>query len=98
MVGAAESILHMRYQVGEKVGFKVQTPIQENKHGPRHRGEYGPENCGIGTVKALVEEKNSYKLSMSGKECTISEQDILGKVSWNAGSGKWQIDPSQTNS
>ena len=88
----------MRFKVGEKVGFKIQTPIQENKHGPRHRGEYGPENCGIGTVKALVKGENSYILSMSGKEYTTPEGDILGKASWNAGSGKWQVDPMQSNS
>ena len=82
----------MRYHVGEKVGFRVQTPTQEDKHGPRNRGEYGPENCGIGTVKALVEAENCYILLMSGKEHTTPAEDILGTVNWNAGSGKWQID------
>ena len=74
------------------MGFKLQAPIQENKYGPRRRGEYGPQNCGIGTVKSLVESENSYILSMSGMEYTASEGDILGKASWNAESGKWQID------
>ena len=83
----------MKYQVGGKVGFKVQTPIQENKNAPRRRGEYGPQNCGIATVKSLVQSENSYILSMSGTEYRTLEGDILGKASWNAQSGKWQIDP-----
>jgi len=82
----------MKYHVGEKVGFKVQAPIQEDNHGSRRRGEYGPQNCGIGTVKSLVESKHSYTLSMAGTEYTALEEEILGKASWNAGSGKWQID------
>ncbi|HTL56373.1 MAG TPA: hypothetical protein VL361_11890 [Candidatus Limnocylindrales bacterium] len=83
----------MKYRVGEKVAFRVQAPIQENKSGPRRRGEYGPQNCGIGTVKSVVESENSYILSMAGMEYTVSEDEILGKASWNAESGKWQIDP-----
>ena len=88
----AARLVRMKYHVGEKVGFKVQAPAQENKYGPRRRGEYGPQNCGIGTVKSLVESENSYILSMAGTEYTASEGEILGKASWNAGSGKWQID------
>ena len=83
----------MRYRVGEKVGFRLQPPTQEIKHAPRNRGEYGPENCGIATVKAVIEKENSYVLSMSGKEYTVPEEDILGNASWNAQGGKWQIEP-----
>ena len=83
----------MKYHVGGRVGFKVQAPIQENKHAPRRRGESGPQNCGIGTVKSLLEPENAYILSASGVEYRASEGDILGKASWNAESGKWQIDP-----
>jgi hypothetical protein len=83
----------MRYRVGDKVGFKVQAPIQENKDGVWRRGEYGPQNCSIGTVKSLVKSDNSYILSVSGMEYSASEEEILGKASWNAKSGKWQIDP-----
>ena len=83
----------MKYQVGGRVGFKVQAPIRESQPGSRRHGEYGPQNCGIGTVKSLVESDNSYILSMSGMEYRAPEADILGKASWNAGSGKWQIDP-----
>ena len=85
----------MKYQVGEKVGFKVQAPAQEDKYGRRgrgDRGEYGPQDCGIGTVKSLVEKENAYILSMSGVQYTVAEEDILGKASWNAESGKWQMD------
>ena len=82
----------MKYHVGEKVGFKLQAPIQEDKHGSRRHGEYGPQNCGIGTVKSLVESNNSYILFMARMEYTASEGEILGKASWNAESGKWQID------
>lgn len=89
----ADTLVRMKYHVGEKVGFKVQAPIQEVNRGSRRRGEYGPQHCGIGTVKSLVESKNSYTLSMAGMEYTASEEEILGKVSWNAESGKWQIDP-----
>ena len=89
----ADTLLSMKYHVGEKVGFKVQAPIQEDKQRSRRRGEHGPQNCGIGTVKSLVEAKNSYILSMAGMEYTASEAEILGKTSWNAESGQWQIDP-----
>lgn len=93
MVTAVQSIPRMRYRVGERVGFRTQPPTQEIKHAPRNRGEYGPENCGIGTVKAVIEKEDSYVVSMSGRECTIPESDILGSASWNAQTGKWQIDP-----
>ena len=87
-----DRLLRMKYRVGEKVGFMVQAAAQENKYGPRRRGEYGPQDCGIGTVKSLVESENSYVLSMAGMEYTSTEGEILGKASWNAESGKWQID------
>lgn len=88
-----DTLLCMKYHVGEKVGFKLQAPTQENKYGPRRRGESGPQNCGIGTVKSLIGAENSYVLSMAGREYTAPEGEILGKASWNAESGKWQIDP-----
>jgi len=46
----ADTLVRLKYHVGEKVGLKVQAPIQEVKRGSRRRGEYGPQHCGIGTV------------------------------------------------
>jgi len=84
----------MKYQVGEKVGFKLPDPVEETPRAPRRRGEFGPQHCGIGTVKSLVKLEDTYILSMAGVEYPASDDDILGKVSWNAGSGKWEIDPA----
>jgi hypothetical protein len=94
LLAVLESALRMKYQVGERVGFKVQAPVQEDKYGRRgrgDRGESGPQDCGIGTVKSLLQAQNAYILSMSGVQYTVSEDDILGEASWNAESGKWQI-------
>jgi len=41
----------------------------------------------------LAEKGNAYIITMSGMQHTVSEGDILGKASWNAEKGKWQIDP-----
>jgi len=81
----------MKYQIGDTVAFKVPTPTVENVYGPEYDGKYGPYNFCIGTVIAVNEEDNAYRVSaLRGNEYVVPEEDVLSRAIMG-GNGKWQI-------